>query len=302
MDVFNQALNARFGKPENLENYLLKSDAQSYEALKAMFEAFRVNIPKSTGIIQWMLNSAWPSLYWHLYDYYLRPSAAYYAARTANEPVQLMYNYGNNAVYAVNETRHDIKNLVTTLTVMDINSKMLVNKKFTIDIFSNSSINIFKLDPVKGFIFLDLKLEDEKGNRVGGNFYWLSDKPDELAWDKTTWAYTPMKSFTDFSALNHLPATSISVVNSMEETADKEVIHALVSNTSDKIAFFISLSLIDEKGESYCPVFWDDNYFSLLPGETREVKCTLERSILETSNPQLQVSGWNSKTQILSFK
>ena len=38
-----------------------------------MFEAFARNKYTSTGVIQWMLNNAWPSMIWHLYDYYLRP-------------------------------------------------------------------------------------------------------------------------------------------------------------------------------------------------------------------------------------
>ncbi len=61
----------RYGSATNLDNYLLKADVQGYEAMRPMFEAFRVNRSKTTGIIQWMLNSAWPSFYWQLYDYYL---------------------------------------------------------------------------------------------------------------------------------------------------------------------------------------------------------------------------------------
>lgn len=40
-----------------------------YNSERAMFEAFRCNLPRTTGIVQWMLNSAWPSIYWQLYDW-----------------------------------------------------------------------------------------------------------------------------------------------------------------------------------------------------------------------------------------
>ncbi len=40
----------------------------------------------ATGVIQWMLNNAWPSLIWHLYDYYLVPAGGYFGTKKANEP------------------------------------------------------------------------------------------------------------------------------------------------------------------------------------------------------------------------
>lgn len=40
-----------------------------YNSERAKFEAFRCNLPRTTGIVQWMLNSAWPSIYWQLYDW-----------------------------------------------------------------------------------------------------------------------------------------------------------------------------------------------------------------------------------------
>ena len=45
----------------------------AYDGERAMFEAYARNKYDSTGVIQWMMNNAWPSLIWHLYDYYLRP-------------------------------------------------------------------------------------------------------------------------------------------------------------------------------------------------------------------------------------
>jgi len=38
-----------------------------------MFEGYSRNKYASAGVIQWMINSAWPSLVRQLYDYYLRP-------------------------------------------------------------------------------------------------------------------------------------------------------------------------------------------------------------------------------------
>ena len=34
---------------------------QTYEGVRAMYEAYSRNKYTSTGVIQWMLNNAWPS-------------------------------------------------------------------------------------------------------------------------------------------------------------------------------------------------------------------------------------------------
>ena len=56
----------------------------NYEGIRAMFEAYSRNKYSSTGVIQWMLNNAWPSNIWHLYDYYLRPGGGYFGAKTGD--------------------------------------------------------------------------------------------------------------------------------------------------------------------------------------------------------------------------
>ena len=79
--VFTDALNARFGPATSAEDYALKSQLQTYEGVRAMYEAYSRNKYESTGVIQWMLNNAWPSMIWHLYDFYLRPGGGYFGAK-----------------------------------------------------------------------------------------------------------------------------------------------------------------------------------------------------------------------------
>jgi exo-1,4-beta-D-glucosaminidase len=52
-------------------------------------------------------------------------------------------------------------------------------------------------------------------------------------------------------------------------------------------------------GEDVAPVFWEDNYFSLLPGEKREVAATYDVSALDGTPAALGVDGWNIITQTL---
>jgi exo-1,4-beta-D-glucosaminidase len=299
LNVFNEAMNRRYGTPQNLDEYLMKSDVMSYEAMRAMYEAFRVNIPNTTGIIQWMLNSAWPNLYWHLYDYYNIPTSAYYAVRKANTPVQLIYNYGNKGVYAVNETLAECKHLKASIVAFDINSKEISSDKIDFSISENSSKKITDIKNFRADGFLSVSLYDSQNRQISDNFYWISDKIDEYAWDKTNWAYTPMKAFADYSALNSLPPAELAVTTSVSERKDEINVKVHLTNKSDKIAFFSRLSLKDDKDDLLIPVYWDDNYFSLLPGETRIINCIIPKNSIRTDKIDLVVSGWNIKKQIL---
>ena len=65
-------------------------------------------------------------------------------------------------------------------------------------------------------------------------------------------------------------------------------------NKTNKIAFNIELGLTKGKnGESILPIFWDDNYFSLLPAEKRIVKGYFYKADLKGSEPFLHIAGWN---------
>ena len=74
----------------------------AYEGERAMFEAYGRNKYTATGVIQWMLNNAWPSLIWHLYDFYLRPGGGYFGTKKANEPLHVQYSYDDRSIAVVN--------------------------------------------------------------------------------------------------------------------------------------------------------------------------------------------------------
>jgi exo-1,4-beta-D-glucosaminidase len=188
------------------------------------------------------------------------------------------------------------------LNVTDVNSDLLSNKEININVPPNSSVKILQLDTYKGTIFIDLKLKNPNGSRVAGNFYWLSDKPDELEWDKTTWAYTPMKSYTDFTSLGKMPVSVVKMNYELTEKDSDVLIQTHLSNPTGKIAFFNTLILTDEYGGVISPVFWDDNYFSLLPGEKRDIKCSVPKAALKGIKPELILSGWNVAYQKISVK
>jgi exo-1,4-beta-D-glucosaminidase len=67
-----------------------------------------------------------------------------------------------------------------------------------------------------------------------------------------------------------------------------------VENPSKSLAFFVRLKVNKGAGgEEIVPAIWEDNYFSLLPGEKREITATYRSNLLGAAKPAVEVGGWN---------
>src|SRR5260370_1094003 len=95
----------------------------TYDGQRAMFEAYARNKYTSTGVIQWMLNNSWPSLIWHLYDYYLVPAGGYFGTKKACEPIHVQYSYDDNSVAVINGTYEILKGTKVSAKIYDIDAQ-----------------------------------------------------------------------------------------------------------------------------------------------------------------------------------
>lgn len=290
--VLTKTIDSKYGKATGLNDYLRKADLLNYEGTKAMFEAFRVNTPHTTGIVQWMLNSAWPSLYWQLYDYYLVPTAAYYGVKRANRKEQLIYNYKDNAVYYVNEELAPVERKAK-IAMYDHRSVLLHEALIDFRVQADCSKKVFDLDKIAGNVFLSLQLIDDEDRTVARNFYCLSGKKDEYAWDKTNWVHTPQTAYADFKALGGMKEASLKLDATATVYGDNTQLSVEVINDSSVISLMTRFVLRDQDGEVVAPVFWEDNYLEVLPGETRIVRCNIPNEVMINKNIDVFVSGWN---------
>ncbi len=293
LNILTNVISNKYGQAKNLDDYLLKANLVNYDGTKAMFEAFRVHMTQATGVVQWMLNSAWPSLYWQLYDYYLIPTSGYYGTRKANNPQQLIYNYKDHAVYVVNETPENTTGKAV-IQLFDTSSKLLKKEEIGYSAESGTSQKIFQLEPQQQNLFLSLQIFDQENNLDADNFYCLPVTQDQFDWAKTTWVYTPAKAYADYQFLNDLPEAELKVNFVENNQGDVSEIILEVTNSSPVIAYFIQLKLKDDRGEILYPVYWSDNCLSLLPGEKRVIRCYQKESLLsERNNVECCISGWN---------
>jgi exo-1,4-beta-D-glucosaminidase len=299
VDVFTAALNARYGSARDAQDYALKSQLMTYEGQRAMFEAYGGKRYEATGVIQWMLNNAWPSLIWHLYDYYLMPAGGYYGTKKACEPVHVQYSYDDKSVMAVNTTLQPRAGLKLTAQVYDLNLAEKFAKTISLDLGADSSFKAFAIPKIADLsvtYFLRLTLQDASGQTVSSNFYWLSTKDDVLDPNKSKWYYTPVSSYADMTQLQKLPPVKLSVSGNAERRGENEIAHVTVSNPTKNLAFFLRLQVKKGRnGADVLPIVWQDNYFSLMPGERRQITATYTRKHLGAAPAYITVEGWNSE-------
>jgi exo-1,4-beta-D-glucosaminidase len=299
ISVFSTALANRYGKSNSVEDFAFKSQLQTYEGVRAMYEAYSRNKYQATGVIQWMLNNAWPSMIWHLYDYYLRPGGGYFGAKRAMEALHPIYGYDDHSIWVVSSQYEDAKGLKLTTKVYNQDMTEKFSHEDSLDAGADSTAKILTLPDISGLspvYFVLLRLTDSTGKLAGSNFYWLSTKPETIDWAKSTWWMTPTDSYADFSALAQLPKVKLKVSDRTERKGGESYTHVTIENPSRNLAFFVRLKVSKgEKGEEILPVVWEDNYISLLPGEKREVTAIYHARELGAEKPAVEVSGWNAE-------
>jgi exo-1,4-beta-D-glucosaminidase len=296
--LYTSALEGRYGPARDAADYAWKSQAVTYEGERAMFEAYGRNKYKSTGIIQWMLNNAWPGIIWHLYDYSLRPAGGYFGTKKALEPVHVQFSYDDRSIAIVNGTQEPQAGLRAVAKMYDLSMKELSSKEGTVDHLDADSVaKVFTIPEASAdnaTYFLNLQLLNKSGELVSRNFYWLSTKPDVLQFDKSDWYFTPISSYADLTGLQRLPKTSVDASWKHQENAEGTSGTVSLQNPSKDLAFLVRLRLLrGSGGPEILPAFWEDNYISLLPGEKREVAVHVRKKDVGEAKPVLAVDGFN---------
>jgi exo-1,4-beta-D-glucosaminidase len=300
LDHFDESMREAYGAPRDIDDYERKAQAMAYDSERAMFEAYSRNkYSSATGIVQWMLNNAWPSLFWHLYDYYLQPAGGYFGAKKALEPLHVQYSYDDCGVVVVNSTYSSASNLNIVATVYDQQMRQVYSREANVDAAADSVTRAMTIpqdalgssSPVH---FLRLTLTHQDRSPVSTNFYWLASKRNVFDWAKASYRYTPVSSYEDLKPLADLPMVHLDVTSTPTDSADGPKIEVRVKNPSSSLAFQVRLGMRG-KGESseILPVIWSDNYFELLPGESREITAQYFSATALANNPELVVSGWN---------
>ena len=296
LKVFGDAMEAIYAKPNSAADFERLSQTMEYDSERAMYEAYSKNKYTSTGVIQWMLNNAWPSMIWHLFDYNFDAGGGYFGAKKACEPVHIQYSYDDRSVVVVNSTYKQATGLVADVVVRGLKWNELFRSESTINAHADSSQRAFEIpnsvfSSTETIVFVDLTLKDSSGRLVSRNFYWVPATLTTFDWDKTDYTHTPAEHYEDLTALTTLPAATVTAHAEIANTANGRKITLHLDNTASGLAFQVNAAVRTASGELVAPVIWSDNWIELAPGEKETLTALLPEDA--PASPIIQVAGWN---------
>jgi len=271
---FNEIIEKAFGPINDAKRFTELAQWINYNGYRGIFEG-RSQFRK--GMLLWMSHSAWPSMVWQTYDYYFDPTAAYFGCKKASEPIHVQWNPVFNDVEVVNYSAGNQENLDVKAVILNMDGSLQWEKEATVNSTEDSTEQPFRLefgDQLSDVHFIKLTLSKE-GKVISENFY-VRGKEDG-----------------NYQALNSLPKAKPDVNTALRKEGDEWQLSTTVKNNSETPLLMIRLKVTDDKGERMLPVFYSDNYFSLMPGEEKQIIATLKNEDTRGSKPTIEISGFN---------
>lgn len=273
---FNEIIATGYGQPESAKEFADLAQWVNYDGHRSLFESRSKN---RMGLLMWMSHSCWPSMVWQTYDYYFEPTAAYFAIKKASEPLHIQWNPATDEVEVVNYHAGLRPGLKARVQVLNMDATVAWEKEVSVDSREDTTEKCIKLEFPDGLSqvhFIKLTLE-ENGKAVSENFYHRS------------------KVENNYQALKQLPKVSLRAQTQYDKGDDGEwKAEVTVENRSDAPALMVRLNIVGDKdGKQFLPIFYSDNYFALLPGETKVVRVHWKDVDTRGNAPLLKVSGYN---------
>jgi beta-galactosidase/beta-glucuronidase len=266
---FRSHIGVMYGGAKNVADWVALAQFVNYEGYRAMYEAQSKN---RMGALIWMSHPAWPSLVWQTYDYYLEPTAGYFGAKKANEPLHIQWNPSTNNVEVVNYSAGDARGLTARARLFNRDGALKWEKSAQLDSPEDSVASPIPLETLDGLHFVRLELLRD-GKVVSDNFYWRGP------------SYAP---------LSDLPKVTLESKTAVERQGARWRLVTELHNATQTPAIMIRLRAVrDRTGDRILPVLYSDNYIWLLPGETRTITTDLEDADTRGESPRIAVEGFN---------
>ena len=251
-DSFNGIIAKAFGEPADAREFAELAQWINYNGYRAVFEA---RSEQRRGMILWMSHPAWPSMVWQTYDYFFEPTGAYFGSKKACEPLHILWNPVHEDVEVVNYHAGDRSGLTATASLVNLDGAVAWTKSCTLDIAEDRTVVCFPLvfpEELSEVYFIKLVLSDASGEAVSENLYWRGREDG------------------NFRALRDVPKTTPKWKMTRTSSETEHCFTVTVSNDGPVPAMMLRLKAMDAgTGDLVLPVLYSDNYFFLLPGESR---------------------------------
>jgi hypothetical protein len=276
---------SRMGEVSDLKDFVSRAQIAGYDQYRSLIEGHNSHMwDWYTGVMVWKSQNPWPALKGQFYDWFLDQNAGFYGFKHAAAPIHLQFNPSDSAVYIVNATPKERKGIRLEALLADENGKQIWKKAQDGSVAANSVVKLWDVDlrgtPARVHI-LRLKITYvSTGLPMDDNTYWLPYNDDRMA-------------------LMQLPEARV-VGQMMKNSNGKFTID--LANSGDVAAFFVRMKVIRTTDrEMVTPVFFDDNYIVLLPGEKKSI--IVDTSMLTEENKStplvLHLEGINLPVQVI---
>jgi hypothetical protein len=203
--------------------------------------------------------------------------------------VHIQFNEGNAQVQVINNLPDAVKNAKVHVSVYNLDGTLAFEHKIKVTAKPDVATNLGAIkfpSTVSAVHFIKLELHDAAGRQLSSNFYWrsLPEHPD------------------DFSDLNKLAKVTLDAKVASEDAEGKRTLTVTLHNPSKDIALMAHMQLRREtSGERVLPVFYSDNYVSLVPNETRTITVEAAVSDFKGENALVVFDGWNVTVAATKF-
>jgi len=313
---------------EQLVEYSQIAEADVYGYV---FEHWRSQFPYKGGETLWSYNSHAPASYWNLIDWFGQPQIAYYSTKRADEPIHIMANLhsftwapGDNfvaTVCGVNDGLQPIKGARVEARILDGKMKPLLIRNWITDLPSNGMRSEARditlhlpADMAPTYLFLDLTLSSQKGERLSNRVYWI--RVDNLPRDPA--ARAKQLSSADIAVnsgpwlrpeIEAVPTKLTAEILGCVQEGPEAKLRLRIKNNGSKPAYPIRLTIEPD----WHSVLWTDNFFWLDPGEIAIVQATirldmngldplLNPEVAAISDLKFKVSAWNVRGESFSLR
>ena len=281
-DIYPITLANRYGKVANLPDFVRKAQLMNYEAFRAMYEGRNAQLFRPlTGVITWMSDPAQPSFVWQIYHYDLEPNSSLFAVRSAGEMQHIQFNEATGELQVINNLPEPLNNAVAHVTVYNLDGSVAYQHETPVTAPPSTAANLGAVQfpaTLSAVHFLRLELNDATGKLISRNFYWrsLPEHPD------------------DFTAMEKMPTVTIESKGESKTVGEKRIVTVALHNSSTNLAVMAHLQLRRKtSGERVLPVYYSDNYVSLVPNETRTITIEAALSAFKGQEPLVMLDGWN---------
>lgn len=289
--VFMAAMAKQLGTPGSLEDFERKAQLMDYVAYRSIFEGFNAGLWRvNSGRLLWMTQPAWPSNIWQIYTSDYATAGAYYGVKAACEPIHAQMNLPDFSLAVIDTTRQPRPNLELESRIYSLDGRLLAARTDRVSVAADSVATLPPLPLARylsagGVVFVELKLESASGALLSRNVYWQGETAQSL------------------QRLNELRPQQVSIVArragqdaSAGDAAGRDAeLDARISvelvNRGDEPAVAARILALDSRGHRVLPVYYSDNYVTLLPGEHREIE--LRCPVSGSACARIALAGWN---------